>query len=372
MLSQTMMVNVVRAIPTMSTFIRLLLSNGFSLLFAGTMMLSFDLQVSSTVSAERTNDYRRDYYFDLRRDNVDRLSRRRMNADDDLILEQDLSLPFNRMIKSTIKDNIGSYYVHNHSVVATTNRLSILDDLLMIQNEEDIESLHRIMISNVSNSSKRCVRNQNELEITIKNSPDYSIKPTNINLCKEYMNLDASASNNITGEHGIHVINKFINFRCAIKRSNRKCIIDARQKSRHLVIINSTLIFNRITFRNGKEERVNKTMAWGGSLLINTSNIVINNCDFVNNIVNDVGDYAYGGAVGCNDCNMKLVNVNMINNSAFVGGAFNSLGNNVQMSNVTFINNSAFFVRMYNNIFQLYHCRFICLKKKKHPIDNIF
>lgn len=265
MLSKMMIVNVVCSIPTMSSTLLRLLFIVFSLiLFLGTVVVSFDLDTSVSTEHQQQYDYRRGYID--RRTNVNH--QRGINVDDELIIteqQQELLLSsFNPMRNTTISD------VTSSSIFTSTDQQLIQLDDLMIENKKDIESSHRkTMITNVTNNVTRsCVRNQKQLEMIIVNSPDDSLIPTTINICKEYLYIDASVPNITTKQRGIHVVNKFINFRCIIS-GNKKCIIDTRRKSRHFYIMNSTILFNRITFMNGNE---NKIINWGGSLHIDVMN----------------------------------------------------------------------------------------------------
>lgn len=356
-----MIVNIVCNIPTMSsTLLRLLLIVFPFLLFSGTVVISLDLDTYVSREQQKQYDYRQRGYIIDRRTDVNH--HRGMNVDDDefIITEQQrdfLLSSFNQMRKTTtIKD------IARSSVLASTDhQLSHqLDDLIMIENEHnDFEWSHRMMmITNVTNNVTRsCVRNQKQLEMIIMDSPDDSAIPTTINICKEYINIDASKPNNITGFGGIHIVQKIINIRCIIKPP-KKCIIDARRKSRHFYIMNSTILFNRITFMNGN---ATNNFPWGGSLYIDSSEILLNNSDFVNNTVistKNMGDDSFGGAIVSLNCTMKLVNVHMISNRAS-GGAIASTGI-IQMFNVSFLNNSATY-----EVCKLF-CSF-CLEKKKTP-----
>lgn len=118
----------------------------------------------------------------------------------------------------------------------------------------------------------RCVRSQNGLEIVIMNAPDYSLQPTLMKICKDFIYIDTP--NHVTRFRGICVINKNINFHNTIN-TQKKCIIDALGKSRHMYVENSTLIFNRMTFMNGRE--VNDYNMWVGSLSLISSSAVFNN-----------------------------------------------------------------------------------------------
>ena len=123
--------------------------------------------------------------------------------------------------------------------------------------------------------------------------------------------------------------------------------MNAQGKSRHLYIQNSTVVFNRLSFINGNITNEYRTV--GGSIYTFSSNIILNQCHFLNNIVYSYSEYnnAFGGAICCDDeyCNLKLMNVTMINNnSSAFGGAIFSRGN-IQMNHVLFTNNTSVSVR---------------------------
>lgn len=175
-------------------------------------------------------------------------------------------LSFHRMIESK--------NINGDVSIERNDRFSLLLNDMDIENEEELKPHRRMQtLSNISG----CVRNQTALEIAIMNAPDNSLIPTNINICKENIRIDARTPNNVTEYLGIHVINKYIRFRCIIN-VNKRCRIDARRKSRHFYVENSTLIFDRMTFMNGRnKDEMGGWLSLAGSLYLVSSNVVINN-----------------------------------------------------------------------------------------------
>ena len=192
-----------RAMPTMLRSI----SIAFVVLLSSATMMPLDFLVS-TVSTEQ-NDREGsidDFFYQNDSLSVDRMSKtmndqsgydrsptqndNRGSHVNDLFSQHDF-LSTQRMIKPSIKHNTG--YVRNTSLFSDEDnfQFNLLDDLY-IENEKDLKSFRRLQTkTNITG----CVRNQKGLEIAIMNAPDYSLKPTNINICKEFIYIDASIPN---------------------------------------------------------------------------------------------------------------------------------------------------------------------------------
>jgi hypothetical protein len=168
-----------------------------------------------------------------------------------------------------------------------------------------------------------CVSDEIGLRTAIRNAPNYSSTPTNIELCAKYTAINVNTSSEI------NLKNKFVNFQCILPDVRDKCIIDAQQLSRHFIIIDSTISFNRIVFANGNvmRERIND----GASLYVEKSTLVLNHCDFFGGVGSS------GGAIFLIFSSITLQDVNFKNNT---GGAVSTTNSRVQMTNVSLYNNS--------------------------------
>jgi hypothetical protein len=221
-------------------------------------------------------------------------------------------------------------------------------------------------------TNPRCVRSEKALRQAILRAPKQKQQPTYIDICSNYITIDASRPHRVTGFSGIHIMNQFLSFRCIVGRSNNNnnsivmkdsndeyCLIDARYKSRHFVIYNSNVSFQYMTFINGNVQKENDiiinhhyfgNVTLGGSIMIrNTSIVTMNHCHWMNNAVRNLVSSHYGGISGHGgaihsdqNSTVQLMNVYMNNNHAdFVGGAMTSLFGHVTLINVTMMNNDA-------------------------------
>jgi hypothetical protein len=156
-----------------------------------------------------------------------------------------------------------------------------------------------------------CITNETGLRSAIDNAPNFS--STDIEICTNYMKIDTSQPNVITGKRGINIVNKFLHIHCVLPNQAEKCTLDAQLKARHFVIDNSTISFDRMTFMNGKG--TNDTYYNGGALLIISSTIQMNDCHLFANEAPVIG-FGWGGAIYAKYSSLLLGQINMNNNNA--------------------------------------------------------
>jgi hypothetical protein len=164
---------------------------------------------------------------------------------------------------------------------------------------------HRMM------ATANCITNETGLRSAIKNAPFFS--PTDIGICTNYMKIDTSRPNGITGKRGINIVNKFLHIHCVLPNQTEKCTLDAQLKARHFSIENATVSFDRMTFMNGISTI--DTGYAGGALWINSSTIQMNDCLLFANEASAI-NIGFGGAINARYSSLLLININMNNNLA--------------------------------------------------------
>jgi hypothetical protein len=169
---------------------------------------------------------------------------------------------------------------------------------------------HRMM------KTTNCITNETRLRSAINNAPNFS--STDIEICTNYMKIDTSQPNVITGKRGINIVNKFLHFHCVLPNQTEKCTLDAQDKARHFAIDNATVSFDRMTFMNGKGTNETGYYSYynGGALWINSSTIEINYCHFFANKASFGDGGGYGGAIYVEYSSILLGHINMNNNDA--------------------------------------------------------
>jgi hypothetical protein len=119
-----------------------------------------------------------------------------------------------------------------------------------INNEEDNIHSKNMMKTTMTNrsllasSSTGCIYSETQLRMAISNTPINS--PTKIEICSDYIVINASQPNRIFSHEKISDIHCNIN-----DTTTNNCILDAQSLSRFFVFRQSQVSFNNIVLMNG-------------------------------------------------------------------------------------------------------------------------
>ncbi len=131
---------------------------------------------------------------------------------------------------------------------------------------------------------------------------------------------------NSTNDYNL-IINQNINI---IGETQNNVIINGLKANRIMSITQSNNVtITNITFINGNSTN--------GAAINNNGNLIISNCNFINNTVSQSGGAIYS------QNNIELYNSNFTNNSARIGGAIRTINKELIINNCTFTNNSALY-----------------------------
>jgi hypothetical protein len=247
---------------------------------------------------------------------------------------------------------------HPHGVITDVDRT--------VTNTSLYNRQHRIL--------QNCVHDEFQLSQAIENASNFLL--TFIDICVQYITMNASTIDSQTQSHGIPILNKTLEFHCIMNATNttdEKCVFDAQQLSRHFYISNSNVSFHGIEFRNGTTDPwpfvfESKNIS-GGSLFIELSTIFtidcnfkqnsagrggaidltqsyhhMTRCHFVQNYAINTDPYSLGGAIQLRYSNIYLIGGNspfnatiMEDNRASEGGVMFAVGSNITMMEGYFI-----------------------------------
>jgi predicted outer membrane repeat protein len=156
-----------------------------------------------------------------------------------------------------------------------------------------------------------CVMDEHEFRIAIATAPTLATNATRIDICVPSLSINASllrpTNTSLLGNaslpnqtfQGINIKFKNLDIRCNQTVSSSRCILNAQNLSRHFYIERSNVVFRNFIFENGNGMK--DTMKDGGSMFLNRSNVLLDRCQFKENMGGD------GGAIYSLSTNITMI-----------------------------------------------------------------